>query len=149
VIADEAHERLDGPRLAEELRRRAPATVGQLTELRNLLAAWAARTGLTREATTDVVLATYEAMTNVLQHAYPPGAPGAVVLRAIHRADGGVTVVVSDEGRWRTPVSDPAPRGWGLRLIRSVVATEVVHGPAGTTVTMRWPSRSASAAPGP
>jgi serine/threonine-protein kinase RsbW len=121
------------------LHRRMPAGAGEITELRQLLTTWAAGTPLTRTEREDLVLATYEAMANVIEHAYHDQATGSVDVRATHRPGVGVTVVVADRGRWRTP-GEPGNRGRGLRIIRALASTEVEHGPDGTTVTMHWPA---------
>ncbi|MDT7742521.1 MAG: serine/threonine-protein kinase RsbW [Actinomycetota bacterium] len=84
----------------------------------------------------DLVLATSEALENVVDHAFAnaPSA-GAMSLRA-HLVDDVVTIVVTDDGHWRSPTTGPTSRGRGLTLMESLTDVEVEHGDAGTTVTM-------------
>jgi anti-sigma regulatory factor (Ser/Thr protein kinase) len=87
----------------------------------------------------DLVLATSEALENVVDHAFAGAAgPGTMTLRA-DLVDDVVTIVVSDDGQWRAPTSGPTSRGRGLTLMESLTDVEVDHGHAGTTVTMRRP----------
>ena len=87
----------------------------------------------------DLVLATSEALENVVDHAFA-GAPaaGAMTLRA-DLVDDVVTIVVTDDGHWRSPTTGPTSRGRGLTLMESLTDVEVEHGDGGTTVTMRRP----------
>lgn len=87
----------------------------------------------------DLVLAASEALENVVDHAFADvSEPGSMTLRA-DLADDVVTIVVSDDGSWRDPTTGPTSRGRGLTLMESLTDVEVVHGPTGTTVTMRRP----------
>ncbi len=87
----------------------------------------------------DLVLATSEALENVVDHAFAAAAgPGTMTLRA-DLVDDVVTVVVADDGQWRDPTTGPTSRGRGLTLMESLTDVEVDHGQAGTTVTMRRP----------
>jgi anti-sigma regulatory factor (Ser/Thr protein kinase) len=87
-------------------------------------------------------LAVYEALANVIDHAYPDGAAHAVFdLHAEREADT-LTVMVADHGRWKTRRPDAAPswRGRGLLLIEKLAAEfELCPTTAGTLVRMRWP----------
>jgi serine/threonine-protein kinase RsbW len=111
----------------------------------------------------DVVYAVSEAVTNCVDHAYPDRERGPITVRAtadgdpardrgsaaalasalaIARTGGGrrpagVTVSVSDQGRWRPPPADPGDRGRGLTMIRAYVdSVEIVRGDSGTTLTL-------------
>lgn len=109
------------------------------TELRVKLADWMRSVDLADGVADRVVSATYEAMANAVDHAYPDGHPGEFVLSAAIEDDD-LVVRVADRGRWRAPTAEPGTRGRGLVLLRglsdkvSIVATE-----SGTTVEMRWP----------
>jgi len=114
--------------------------------LGDALAARQAATGGSRELSDeledladDLVLATSEALENVVDHAFA-NAPsvGAMTLRA-DLVDDVVTIVVTDDGRWRSPTTGPTSRGRGLTLMESLTDVEVEHGDGGTTVTMRRP----------
>ena len=87
----------------------------------------------------DLVLATSEALENVVDHAFAHApSVGAMTLRA-DLVDDVVTIVVTDDGHWRSPTTGPTSRGRGLTLMESLTEVEVDHGDGGTTVTMRRP----------
>jgi serine/threonine-protein kinase RsbW len=89
-------------------------------------------------AVADVVLASYEALANAAEHAYPSG-PGLVDLVAARTTDGRVLVTVSDHGRWRPPPCDPGFRGRGLTMIKELtLQVEIQQNQDGTTVHMEW-----------
>jgi serine/threonine-protein kinase RsbW len=111
---------------------------GQLVEVRHHLQHWAAGTGLPALAVADVVLASYEALVNAVEHAYP-SEQDTVDLVAARTTDGRVLVTVRDHGRWRPPPLDPGPRGRGLMMIRALThRVEIAPGQDGTTVHMEW-----------
>jgi anti-sigma regulatory factor (Ser/Thr protein kinase) len=69
----------------------------------------------------DLTFAVYEAVSNIVRHAYRDGGVqsgrlGRMRLRA-HRATDGITVTIADDGVWRAPQLP----GRGLRLIRGLV----------------------------
>lgn len=93
----------------------------------------------------DIELAVSEAITNVVDHAYPPDVPGQATLhawlsRVPHRAGRRVAVVVTDRGRWgaHQPATPPAAaRGHGLVVMGSCMAElHIQRSTAGTTVMM-------------
>ncbi len=87
----------------------------------------------------DLVLATSEALENVVDHAFAnTPAVGAMTLHA-DLVDDVVTIVVTDDGHWRSPSTGPTSRGRGLTLMESLTQVDVEHGDGGTTVTMRRP----------
>jgi serine/threonine-protein kinase RsbW len=123
-----------------ELHRRVPATADRLPTLRRELSNWAEGAGLGAGDLEGLVLACYEAMANVVEHAYS-GEIGVLDLRAAGAPeDGGLTVTITDYGQWRPPSGKPSLlRGRGLPLIRTMPATTViVPTPQGTTVRMHW-----------
>lgn len=85
----------------------------------------------------DAILATSEACTNAVEHAYAVGYPGdvEVVGRLVHGPDDRhLVLVVRDWGRWRP---DPTGRGYGLTAMRACMKrVRVSHDEQGTTVTM-------------
>jgi anti-sigma regulatory factor (Ser/Thr protein kinase) len=120
-----------------------PADPEQLILLRDEIAVWASRAGLRPEQVSDLQLAVYEAMANVVVHAYPE-ATGTLAVHARSRGET-VTVTVVDHGQWQPAARPGLLHGRGLPLIRSLADRSVVNaGPAGTTVTMTW-HRTASA----
>jgi anti-sigma regulatory factor (Ser/Thr protein kinase) len=108
---------------------------------RRLLREWLANQRWPLDEADDLVLAVSEAVTNAVEHAYPSGNRGIVVLEAAEIAgpDGACHVVatVTDDGRWRPPPVDPGNRGRGLAMMRaSTHALELDSSSAGTRVTM-------------
>ncbi len=123
-----------------------PATADQLPRIRHALTAWAQNIGMSTDHVTAVVLATYEAMANVVTHAYPHYR-GTFSVRASYRSDQRyMTITVSDRGRWQPPPPTPAPHhGMGLQLIRALATqTTIDSGAQGTTVEMSWSLPGAS-----
>lgn len=119
------------------LRYRGQVTAQRLTSLRRLLAGWASGQGLEAGTVDAIALSGYEALANVVEHAYGDRDGGAVELDA-SRVDRVVTVTVTDHGRWRVARSS-GDRGRGLVLIRGLGSRSEVDGSAdGTTVTMTW-----------
>lgn len=112
-----------------------------LRRLRHDLTAWVLSVGVDAGRAQDIVLASYEALANVADHAYEGAGSGVVDLDAsVHRDR--IEVVIKDHGKWRTPVVDPRPvslRGRGLTLLRaSADRADISSGEAGTVVTLAW-----------
>ncbi len=117
-----------------------PAIAEALGPVRRALADWATLAGLPPRDVDDLVLATYEAMANVVDHAYQPGQHGHFQLEAACTDDLRVLVAVSDSGRWRPRGAEAnSHRGRGLPLIHQLAHhVEVHHDHQGTTVRMCW-----------
>jgi anti-sigma regulatory factor (Ser/Thr protein kinase) len=118
-----------------------PATADQLPRIRHALIAWAQHAGVSAEHLDAVVLATYEAMANVVTHAYPHHR-GTFDMHAACRPEARqVNVTVADRGCWRPPPARAIPHhGRGMQLIQALAADATVDpGARGTTVHMRWP----------
>jgi serine/threonine-protein kinase RsbW len=93
------------------------------------------------DTTDDVTLAVYEALANVVDHAYVTALfPGEMRLWAAvspASADGrDLVVTVSDDGAWRR-ADGPGFRGRGLPLMHTLARASVISGPTGTTVQLR------------
>lgn len=118
---------------------RRPASADQISTLRRIVQDWARDAGLPADLVDEVTLATYEAMANVVEHAYPDNHIGPVDLHA--DIDGrAITVTVADQGRWQPPASDSGLRGRGLSLIEGLAGqASIIPSERGTTVRMRWP----------
>lgn len=118
---------------------RVPAAADHLPTLRRELSRWAARTGLGDDEVEALALATYEAMANVVEHAYSEGVGGLDLEAVCLPEENRVQVTVSDQGEWLAP-SEPSPyRGRGLELIRRLAQeTDVTTGDEGTAVRMSW-----------
>ena len=116
-----------------------PAVAEALTPIRRALADWAALAGLPPGDVDDLVLASYEAMANVVDHAYPPDQRGRFRLEAACTTDLQIVVTVSDDGRWQLPTDGSSHRGRGLPLIHQLAhRVDVHHDQRGTTVQMHW-----------
>ena len=146
-----ARGRDDGSRSESTLRLCRSASAFAATEMRHLLCAWADALGVPPDHRGAVELACYEAMANVVSHAYAGRSTGPMEMTAVYRhAPPGsprMTVTVGDHGRWRTPVLDPTRlRGRGVAMIRSLSgAADIESSDAGTTVRMSWDLSLASA----
>ncbi|MGQ0573381.1 MAG: SpoIIE family protein phosphatase [Pseudonocardia sp.] len=124
-----------------------PAHSAQLRRMRRAVAAWTELAGLDARVADDLQLALGEAVANVVEHAYPAGAPGTVEIELRHEAGAAACVRVRDSGVWRPPPADRGFRGRGLDLIH-LLGTDaaVTTGPGGTVVEFRVrPSASAGA----
>ncbi len=111
-----------------------PIDLASLDLVRDTLRVWLEGSPATREQAQDTVLATWEACANAVEHAQQPTGDAVTVRAALE--DGKVTVVVEDTGRWK-PTREPTDRGFGLRLMRSVMSSvHIEPGEAGTRVTL-------------
>lgn len=119
-----------------------PARVERLASVRQVLTKWATSVGMITERVQALTLAVYEAMANVVTHAYR-GCEGVFELHAVRGPDQ-VTVTVIDFGEWQPEVAhDPHDRlrvnGRGVLLIRALSDSMAIHSDAnGTTIRMNW-----------
>ncbi|WP_189224800.1 ATP-binding protein [Saccharothrix coeruleofusca] len=114
-----------------------PADARRLAAIRSDLGGWLAMAGVGEDDRYDLLLAVNEAISNAVEHAYPPDERGTVRVEADATPDGRVRVVVADRGRWRVPPVALSSRGRGLLLMRESVDEVVVdRSPTGTTVTL-------------
>ncbi|MFF0148768.1 anti-sigma regulatory factor (Ser/Thr protein kinase) [Amycolatopsis sulphurea] len=118
-----------------------PAEPLALRSLRHRLLEWALSAGIPVDRAHDIVLAGYEALANVADHAYREGEPGHVDLDATLHVDQ-VELVITDHGCWRPAGEDRTPvpvRGRGLLLLHaSADRADVRTGAGGTVVTLGW-----------
>jgi serine phosphatase RsbU (regulator of sigma subunit)/anti-sigma regulatory factor (Ser/Thr protein kinase) len=120
------------------------AHTAALAGLRRTVGRWLASMGLGDEQRFDVTVATSEAASNAIEHAY--GARDAQFWVRCECDGTEVTISVRDSGRWREPGSVRAGRGRGLVMMNALVdSVDVEYDEAGTTVTLRR-SLSATAA---
>ncbi|MFD4254540.1 ATP-binding protein [Amycolatopsis thermoflava] len=122
--------------------RQARAEPDQISNVRDELTDWVRALQFPPELVTDLELATYEAMANVVTHAYPDQHPGPLTVTATRRP-GAIVVTVSDNGRWH---DGPARTdgGRGLLLIRALAPeASITSTLTGTTVEMTWPWKPA------
>ncbi|MDD7966331.1 ATP-binding protein [Actinomycetospora lemnae] len=123
--------------------------VEDLRALRTDLVAWVRATaGLPDDEALadrleDVATAFYEALANVVDHAYPEGA-GPVDVSARLATAGGpeqpwLEIVVADHGGWRPAPPDPGHRGRGLLLVsRLTDGHELSRVDDGTRLRLWW-----------
>lgn len=113
---------------------RLRADLSSMDVVRDAMRAWLAGAALDRREVEDVVLATWEACANAIEHAVQPASD--IVAIAAEVDDGEVRVVVSDTGAW-APASGREDRGLGLPLIESLVTSaDVSRSANGTAVTL-------------
>ena len=118
--------------------REATATADAVGPLRRWVESLCDNTGASERRCADVVLATSEALTNVVMHAYVdrPG-PGPMRIRA-EQVDHRLLVEVEDDGVGLRPRVDSPGAGFGLALIASLAAElEFASGPTGDGTLVR------------
>ncbi|NMN93962.1 ATP-binding protein [Antrihabitans stalactiti] len=122
---------------ADSLLLSATATAVNAANARSLLTEWAHRHDVPSELIADVVYAAYEAIANVVEHAYSGGA-GSFTLRADDTPHQ-LCVTISDTGSWTPPSPTPGWRGRGIPLIRALAdSVHIGSDDAGTTVELYW-----------
>ena len=122
------------PASTDRLALTLPAEPEALILARRALRNWLAEVGVEPEALYDITLATGEACTNAIEHAYAPG-EASFDLEAF-RGDDDVLVLVRDYGSWRPPRGQN--RGRGLKLMETLMDDVRVRREAsGTTVELR------------
>ncbi|WP_165913137.1 ATP-binding protein [Tamaricihabitans halophyticus] len=123
-----------------------PARTEQLTPLRHALDEWAIQAGVSPADREALTLASYEAMTNVVLHAYS-GTNGELTLHATRlTAEARVRVTVTDYGSWRSPARSDGQlaHGRGLPIMHAMASdTTIETTRLGTTVRMYWPCAGA------
>jgi serine/threonine-protein kinase RsbW len=118
--------------------RETKATADAVGPLRRWVEQLCDGAGAPQDRCADVALATSEALTNVVMHAYVdrPG-PGPMRIRAGH-VDQRLLVEVEDEGIGLRPRVDSPGSGFGLALIASLAAElEFASGPTGDGTLVR------------
>jgi anti-sigma regulatory factor (Ser/Thr protein kinase)/putative methionine-R-sulfoxide reductase with GAF domain len=125
---------LENREVPAELDMQLPTDPRVLADVRRVLRRWLASRGADEQLTSEITLAVGEACTNAIEHAYSP-APADFRLQA-SASNGDVTIVVSDNGRWRTPRG--RHRGRGLAIIDAAMdQVELNSAATGTEVVMR------------
>lgn len=115
-----------------------PAVPDSVPRARSAVVGLAAEAGATSAEIDAIRLATSEALTNVVVHAYV-GAPGKVHVSAALQA-GELKVIVADDGSGPAPRADRRGLGLGLALIAEAAdALAILKRPGGgTEVQMRF-----------
>jgi serine/threonine-protein kinase RsbW len=123
-----------------------PADADTAAKFRRDLRRWLSDTvSINAQQVADVVLASYEALSNCVEHAYCDldGASGGLMTLDIRndRREQTVRVCVSDQGSWiePSPAAINADRGRGLSLMHGLADDcTVVRGNDGTTVCLHF-----------
>jgi anti-sigma regulatory factor (Ser/Thr protein kinase) len=111
-----------------------PAEPEALITARRALRNWLSEVGVGADALYDITLATGEACTNAIEHAYAPG-DASFDLEAIRGASD-VVVRVRDHGHWRPPRGKN--RGRGLKLMETLMdGVDIRREDSGTTIELR------------
>jgi GAF domain-containing protein/anti-sigma regulatory factor (Ser/Thr protein kinase) len=118
----------------EELKLRVAARPEELAAIRRLLRGWLTDAGADRRAIEAVLLASGEACTNAIEHAYGPGEQTFELEGARDGDD--IVLVIRDSGRWRPPRGQNRGRGLGL-METFMDEVEVTPTDTGTAVRMR------------
>jgi anti-sigma regulatory factor (Ser/Thr protein kinase)/putative methionine-R-sulfoxide reductase with GAF domain len=122
------------PASTDRLALTLPAEPEALITARRALRNWLAEVGVEPEALYDITLATGEACTNAIEHAYAPGEASFDLVAT--RGEEDVVVMVRDYGAWREPRGQN--RGRGLKLMETLMDEVNVRREAtGTTVELR------------
>ena len=133
-------------RQATTLVREVAAVPAQANIVRDLVAEWVRHRGLPTDLVEDIRLATYEAMANVCEHAYPDGADGTMTITAAADLHS-VVITVADSGHWIAEDSRPHG-GRGLVIMRALAPeASVTSTPTGTVIRLAWPSSPSLADP--
>ena len=118
----------------QRLSLRVAARPEELAAIRRLLRGWLADAGADVRAIEAVLLASGEACTNAIEHAYGPG-DQTFELEGARDGDD-VVLVIRDSGRWRAPRGQNRGRGLGL-METFMDEVEVTPSDTGTAVRMR------------
>ena len=129
----------------ELLLRVLPAQPSSLQPARAAIAEWLALLHWPGDDTDDLILAVNEAVTNVIEHAYPATHPGSLGLHAwcgpgSAPATRRATVTITDRGEWdhmRRAVDPTSRRGHGFTVMSACTAeTRVERSAHGTIVKL-------------
>jgi anti-sigma regulatory factor (Ser/Thr protein kinase) len=118
----------------ETLSLKVAARPEELAAIRRLLRGWLTDSGADGRAIEAVLLASGEACTNAIEHAYGPG-ERTFELEGVREGDD-VVLVIRDHGRWRPPRGQNRGRGLGL-METFMDEVEVTPSETGTAVRMR------------
>ena len=113
---------------------RVPSHVDSMNLVRDAMRAWLAGVPFERGQTEEVVLATWEACANAIEHAVDPTHDHITVHAEVEGSL--VRVVVEDTGTWGS-VAIREDRGFGLRLINSLASSvDISQAADGTRITV-------------
>jgi anti-sigma regulatory factor (Ser/Thr protein kinase) len=114
------------------------ANADNARQLRVRVRQWLCDLDAPRDLIDDLTMAVYEALANVVEHAYHPDHPDPVMRLQAQRDYDQLLITITDYGRWRPPPEEPGYRGRGLAMMRSLTGDVQLHHTAeGTTVRLR------------
>jgi serine/threonine-protein kinase RsbW len=106
-------------------------------QLRITFRQWLHAAGVVALLADDVTWAAYEALANVVEHAYPPDHLHPVMRLQSQMCPPLLRVSITDYGRWCSSAQKVGNRGRGLTVMRAVTTrTHVIHSTHGTTVVL-------------
>ena len=112
--------------------------VHTVESIRRSLDSWLVGCRVPPERAADVLLACYEAMANVVEHAYHIGQERELFVHACHY-ECGLSVTIADHGSWQVRPNERPNRTRGLRLMTELSDKADIHtGDDGTSVELAW-----------
>jgi serine/threonine-protein kinase RsbW len=111
--------RAEEPETSEDFAVTLPAVESSVPLARRAVAAACRELGADAALCAKIALATSEAVTNAVLHAFPEGGPGQMSA-AVRRRRGELEIVVSDNGRGLVTRTDSPGMGMGLGIIAEV-----------------------------
>jgi serine phosphatase RsbU (regulator of sigma subunit)/anti-sigma regulatory factor (Ser/Thr protein kinase) len=119
---------------SQPLHLRLPSTLDSLDIVREALRRWLEQTPTSRTDAQGIVLATWEACANAVEHALDPVEDFFSVDAVL--ADDAIRVTVIDSGVW-SPETERSDRGLGLRLMHSLMSSvDIETGEGGTRIKL-------------
>ena len=112
------------------------ATPDMVRQMRVCFQEWLATVGAAADLMDELGLAVYEALANVVDHAYRPDDPHRLVYLQARLTGEQLLITVTDHGCWRTSGASEY-RGHGLAIMRSFTEVHLHSTARGTTVQMR------------
>ena len=120
----------------------------QLWLIRAEVHRWLVPLGFGEDTKHNIVMAVNEAATNAIEHAYTPATTDGTVELTLWTEFDHLCIEVVDRGIWREPPIHDREQGFGLVMMRCLVAGLLVHHDAqGTCVLLRHPLPDGSSAP--
>jgi anti-sigma regulatory factor (Ser/Thr protein kinase) len=113
------------------------ADAREAAAIRRAVRTWLEPLALGANEVDDLILAVYEAVANVVEHAYDPGEKGLVEL-VLWTEPNVLCIEVIDHGTWRPPPADATFRGRGIQLMHAIADSVAIHyDQRGTRVLLR------------
>lgn len=115
----------------------AGANAYHARQLRIALRQWLHTAGVAPPLAEDLTLAGYEALANVVEHAYAPDHPHPGMRLEAQLCLPLLRITITDHGRWRSPTQEAAYHGRGLAIVRAMTTrTHLIRSTDGTTVIL-------------